>query len=349
MKFIDDRFITRKEKWGMILQDIKNDRMWAIKGGNNIDEYKEKLYCDNPYKNQGNFLLGDFSDINEIDLEAPISLSWQITNKCNSKCCFCCNDSGIGENELDFPEIREIVKELLKWDCMRIIIGGGEPLVRKDIIDILKLFENEKNKPAIATNGILLNEDIIKQISKSCITLQISFDTLKRETYIKLRGVDGLKKVKENIKLAKRYMENIRIITVLNRYNYTEVEDIYKFVEENNIKQWFVFNLLPAGRGATNYDKLSIDNINQVKKSLKELKNKGGNVAIWYWGENSEDGTAIYILPDGTLSITDYLKNTKIQLSKEKINIHLLKEKWKEINQKSKIATLMNFTCSNEL
>lgn len=86
---------------------------------------------------------------------------------------------------------------------MRIIIGGGEPLVRDDIEDILKIFENEKVKPAIATNGILLNEKIINQISKSCITLQISLDTLNKDIYTKLRGTDNLYRVKDNIRLAK--------------------------------------------------------------------------------------------------------------------------------------------------
>lgn len=349
MKLMDNRIVTREEEWGMVMQDIQNDRMWGIKKKEDIKRYREELFSDNPYKKEGAFLLGDFSDIDTLNLSSPISLSWQITNRCNSHCCFCCNDSGIGKNELDFQGIKNITKEILKWNCMRIIIGGGEPLIREDIEDILKLFENEKVKPAIATNGILLNERIINQISKSCMTLQISLDTLNREVYKKLRGTDDLYKVKENIKLAKKYMDNVRIVTVLNRYNENELSEIYKFVEQNNIKQWFVFCLLPSGRGAKNYNELKVTNDMAVKQKLKELKSKNKDVAIWYWGESSDDGIAIYILPDGTLSIKDYLKNTEVQLSKEKININLLRTKWEEVAPKAKIATLKNFTSSNEL
>ncbi len=221
--------------------------------------------------------------------------------------------------------------------------------VRDDIEDILKIFENEKVKPAIATNGILLNEKIINQISKSCITLQISLDTLNKDIYTKLRGTDNLYRVKDNIRLAKKYMDNVRIVTVLNRYNENELEEIYKFVEQNNIKQWFVFNLLPSGRGAKNYNELSISNVNELKQKLKALKNKSKEVAIWYWGESSDDGIAIYLLPDGTLSMKNYLKNTDVQLAKEKININLLRSSWEEITQEAKIATLKNFTSKNEL
>lgn len=288
--------------------------------------------------------------MDKLEIKAPISLSWQITNKCNSKCCFCCNDSGVAGNELTFEETREVVKTIADWDCMRLIIGGGEPLVREDICDILKLFENKKNKPAIATNGILLEEKIIQQIAKSCMTLQISLDTLNEVTYKKLRGIDALEKVKQNIRLAKEYIDNIRIVTVLNRYNQEELEEIYNFINENNIQQWFVFNLLPAGRGAEVYNKLCLQDVGKVKEKLKKINNKQENdTAIWYWGESSDDGVAIYILPDGTLSMKDYLKNIKINLSKEKINIDVLKEKWREIAQESKIATLKNFTSANEL
>lgn len=93
MKVIDNRFAAREEQWGMILQDLKYDRMWGIKKEENIEYYKEELLSNNPYKSKNSFLLGNFSNINKLDLSAPISLSWQITNKCNSRCCFCCNDS----------------------------------------------------------------------------------------------------------------------------------------------------------------------------------------------------------------------------------------------------------------
>lgn len=79
------------------------------------------------------------------------------------------------------------------------------------------------------------------------------------------------------------------IVTVLNRYNENELDEIYKFVEQNNIKQWFVFSLLPSGRGAENYNELSVSNADAIKQKLKELKNKSREVAVWYWGESSKD------------------------------------------------------------
>lgn len=48
-----------------------------------IELYKEELLSNNPYKSKNAFLLGDFSDINKLDLSAPISLSWQINKKIN--------------------------------------------------------------------------------------------------------------------------------------------------------------------------------------------------------------------------------------------------------------------------
>lgn len=75
MKVIDNRFAAREEQWGMILQDLKYDRMWGIKKEENIEYYKEELLSNNPYKSKNSFLLGNFSNINKLDLSAPISLS----------------------------------------------------------------------------------------------------------------------------------------------------------------------------------------------------------------------------------------------------------------------------------
>ena len=49
MKVIDNRFAAREEQWGMILQDLKYDRMWGIKKEENIEYYKEELLSNNPY------------------------------------------------------------------------------------------------------------------------------------------------------------------------------------------------------------------------------------------------------------------------------------------------------------
>ena len=58
----------------------------------------------------------------------------QLTNRCNLHCLHCCADSGRGdiENELSTKEMKDVFKKVVEWNPRRIMISGGEPLLRKD-------------------------------------------------------------------------------------------------------------------------------------------------------------------------------------------------------------------------
>lgn len=341
----NERFIFRDENWGVLVQDSLYDRIWAIR-----DRFCPKaLFSDNPYKYNKEFMDKRIRRDN-LDLSAPISVSWEITSNCNSNCMFCCNNSGEKTVELSLKKIKEIVDILEEWNCLRIIIGGGEPLMHKDILSILKLFENKKNKPAIATNGILLNkEGVLEQISKSCMTLQISLDSLDKMKYFKLRGIDALQTVKDNIILAKQYIKNIRIVTVLNKENENELEAIASFLNDIGIKQWFIFKMLPSGRGKKVINEIGIKDDSTIKERLRIINKKYLNLAVWYWGTQKSDGMAIYINKDGQLSIVDYFGDTKINFYSEEWDLNKIKEAWKNVSIQTKRDTIINFTSINKL
>lgn len=341
----NERFLIRKERWGILVQDKLYDRIWALKDM----ELPDTICTLSPYKYQHEFIDKSIS-YNDLDLESPISISWEITSNCNSKCIFCCNDSGKRYDELPFDKIKKIAQLLKEWKCMRIIIGGGEPLTRIDIISILKLFENSSLKPAIATNGILLdNEKLLYQISKSCITLQISLDTLEKEKYYKFRGVDALEKVMKNIILAKRYVENVRVVTVLNKENECELEAIAEFLNNVGIRQWFIFRLLPAGRGKDVFETLGILDDSEIKRRLMAINSRYKNLSAWYWGTENSDGVAIYVSPLGNLEIIDYMHNTKFKFFDDEWDMSKIRKAWKSIDVDTKRATILNFTSKNKV
>ena len=63
----------------------------------------------------------------------------EITNKCNLKCKYCCMDSNLQEKDLiTKEEYFNIINKLVFLDPKHIVISGGEPMLRDDIIDIVK-------------------------------------------------------------------------------------------------------------------------------------------------------------------------------------------------------------------
>ncbi|NQU98940.1 radical SAM protein [Candidatus Woesearchaeota archaeon] len=172
-------------------------------------------------------------------------LTIAITNACNFRCNYCSPDGkgGFGEGfktktkKTNFSDLEKKIKIAEEEGIEKIRITGGEPLVVKGIVDLLKFLEKETNlKYALATNGSLVHKHIddLKYLSR--MDLRISLDTLDENKFDKICGVKNqYKQVMRNIReLAEQKILN-RVATVVTRDNVHEIEDIIDFCEELGI------------------------------------------------------------------------------------------------------------------
>ena len=172
--------------------------------------------------------------------ERPIlSLRITVTNRCNENCLYCHHDGMItSEDEMNADEIYRICKIAKNIGVQKIRLSGGEPLLRKDIVEIVNKIASLNFKDiSITSNGTLL-EKYAKDLKDAGLNrLNISLDTLNPETYKKIttknlansaqRGVlkaieVGLYPVKINMVLMKGINEN-------------EVKDMFEFCKKNRI------------------------------------------------------------------------------------------------------------------
>ena len=113
-----------------------------------------------------------------------ISLRISITNRCNIKCLYCHHDGMLPSNEEMTPyEIIKIAEISKKLGVKKIRISGGEPLVRKDIIEIIEGINNIGFKDiSITTNGNYL-EKYAKDLKEAGLNrVNVSLDTLNNDT-----------------------------------------------------------------------------------------------------------------------------------------------------------------------
>lgn len=114
-----------------------------------------------------------------LKLKAPLKVTFNITNRCNFKCIHCYNNSGenIGiKEELNLKEITKALEELKKIEVYLISINGGEPFLRKDILEILLITKKLGFTINLNTNGSLITKKIAQQIAKIGIkNIDISF------------------------------------------------------------------------------------------------------------------------------------------------------------------------------
>ncbi|MEW5909077.1 MAG: GTP 3',8-cyclase MoaA [Thermodesulfobacteriota bacterium] len=131
-----------------------------------------------------------------------------ITDRCNLRCNYCTPDPffpKLPHHEiLSYEEIIRLVNLLVCFGISKIRVTGGEPLVRKGVYEFLsELHKIEAlTDLSITTNGVLLKENIQRLKSAGIRRINISLDSLNREKYAKIAGVDRFVPVWEGILAA---------------------------------------------------------------------------------------------------------------------------------------------------
>lgn len=196
------------------------------------------------------------------------NLFWETTLRCNAKCKHC--GSRAGENtkyvdELTTEEIEKTLKSIAdKYDASKILLNitGGEPLLRKDLFEVMEYAVNLGYHWGITTNGMLINDEIIKKMKETKLaTMSISLDGLE-ETHDKFRMCKGsFNKILENIeKLRKdKFLHSFQITTVVNKSNISELEEMYELMKKLEVDSWRVVNVDPIGRANDNVNLLLED------------------------------------------------------------------------------------------
>ena len=177
----------------------------------------------------------------------PIQLTFFVTRKCNARCPFCfyvSNAKGpeIGVPELSLDEIKEISLSLGK--LLWLAFSGGEPFLRKDLVEISRIFY-EQNKPVIMlypTNGLLPDlikdktEQILRHCKKSVVTVKLSIDGLYGDNDV-IRDTPGcFDKTMKTYHLLGELMERypnfeLGVNTVFCSENQDKMDEIIDFVQ----------------------------------------------------------------------------------------------------------------------
>jgi MoaA/NifB/PqqE/SkfB family radical SAM enzyme len=217
----------------------------------------------------------------------PFYATFNVTCKCNSRCRSCSVWKKSNE-DLTIEQIRKIFQELFDFGIRFVAIEGGEPFLRQDIFEIMDIFEKMGFLYSLTSNGILLSEEKIAELNKrKPNSLMISIDSLERDKYKFLRGVDGLEKIIRNIELLKEKLNKnilLRINTTVSPLNYKEVENILRFSEQNNASFSATPIIIGSGfefrGGEKDFAPLSEEkkNIEDLFKKLASLKRKGRKI-----------------------------------------------------------------------
>lgn len=172
--------------------------------------------------------------------ERPIlSLRITITNRCNENCIYCHHDGMVSSKEEMTPdELYTISKIAKKIGVKRMRLSGGDPLVRKDIVEIVeKIASLDFKDISLTTNGVLLEKYAQGLKDAGLDRVNVSLDTLNRDTYKYVTNMDYLNQAKAGILKAVEvglYPVKINMV-IMKDINEHEIKDMFEFCKEHGI------------------------------------------------------------------------------------------------------------------
>lgn len=218
------------------------------------------------------------------DRVSPIYLVFFVTNICNARCKHCLLGNTVpvtkAKNELSIDEIEKIARSM--DDLMFLLPTGGQPFLRKDLAEIVKIFYKETNvrNVGIPTNGTDTERTVefVKDVLSSCpeidLGIDVSIDGIG-DDHDNIRGVKGLFEkaittYKELRKLEKIYPNfNVNIETTVSSYNDSKLMELYDyFTRELGVNT--IFTLLT--RGAPKEPSSKYFNIARYEEYAKKME-----------------------------------------------------------------------------
>jgi len=314
-------FIFRREFCGMVIFDCTSLKYFYIDEPSSVAlEYlletrdKQGLFYND-------FVEADFIDKNfnlngklispvtkrKGMLIAPITVFMQVTELCPLNCRHCFTKSNKNETEMTMENIFSLIDHLADIGVCELVIGGGEPFARQDILGILEYASSKDVIPSITTNGILLNDKLLDDIAKLKLGyLKFSIDGTERyHDYI--RGTGSYRQTISNLKLAlAKGIKNVGVRMVINSANYQSIQPLYEELKLIGCESLSFSIIRPSGNATQNtqlYDGITKEVFYEIIHAVKKIKaNNDMNIrfsedAPFISGFEREESIANILLP----------------------------------------------------
>ncbi len=245
----------------------------------------------------------------------PPLVVWNITRRCNLACRHCYLDAqDCAGPELTTAQAQEFIADLGRMGVPVLLLSGGEPLLRPDLLELVATAAAHGVRPVLSTNGTLITPEVARDLREAGLRyVGVSLDGLAG-THDHFRGERGA------FQAAVQGLENTRaqglptgVRFTLNAHNYQDLGPLLDFVRDRGIPRFCMYHLVYAGRGDAGMDlrpeqsraviELIIERTQRYHREgagleILTVDNPADGVVIWehVWRENHERAGEVYRL-----------------------------------------------------
>lgn len=244
------------------------------------ENIKEKLlYLVDSLVQKGIIISGSSNKVGTIRKESITpslkSIQLEITRRCNLRCQHCYLEDYLGENELTTQEVFDLIDQAAAIGVTSFHITGGEPLVRKDLKEILAYIKDKGLYGQLYTNGTLLNDKFIEYLKDMNISVvKISLDGFNAKTHDHFRRANNsYKKAIESIRKLKVAGIPVEVGSVINKVNIKEAGKLINYIKNELKVNYHIDSFVPVGQGLRNQKMTEIDDWDYVNVMKEEISN----------------------------------------------------------------------------
>ena len=218
-----------------------------------------------------------------------------VTDLCNLRCVYCMPPGGSElsrkEEILSLEEILKLIKHGVSLGVNKIRITGGEPLVRKGIISLVKHITENKGIGDIAmtTNGVFLNEFAAELKSSGLSRLNISLDTMRKDRFAEITRGGNIADVFEGVEaVLKAGFKGTKLNAVIMRGdNDDEIHDFVRYIMERDIELRFIELMASGWKDMVDEDRFMptseiMERVRGIGELVPDKQRVGGGPATIY-------------------------------------------------------------------
>jgi cyclic pyranopterin phosphate synthase len=227
-----------------------------------------------------------------------------VTDRCNLRCIYCMPLEGVSQIShseiLSYEEIRAVVRAAAELGIYKIRLTGGEPLVRADLPELIKMISQVEGieELSLTTNGTFLKKYALELKQAGLSRVNVSLDTLKPDKFRYITRLGELKTILEGIEAAKEAgFEPVKINTVIMRgINDDEVLDFARMTYEDGWHVRFI-ELMPFKGVAEFVPSIELQQHISLLGKLEPCASITGNGPAIYYRLAGARGTIGFINP----------------------------------------------------